>query len=66
MRLKTKREKAETEIGDSQENLSVIDKFLKLECMGTQFDTDYISFSELRFEYALFCKNLGIAESKRE
>ena len=45
--------------------MSVIERFLNIECVYSQFDTDYISFEQLKFVYAVFCKTLGIPESKR-
>ena len=45
--------------------MSVIERFLYIECTYSQFENVYISFSELKFAYSNFCKTLGIPESKR-
>jgi hypothetical protein len=40
--------------------------FLQKSCIYSQFESDLISFEEIKFAYSLFCKNQGIVDSQRE
>lgn len=46
--------------------MTAVNQFLHSECIFSQFETDYISFEELKVAYMAFCKKIGIPESKRE
>jgi hypothetical protein len=46
--------------------VSSVVSFLQKECIYSQFESDYISFEEIKFSYSHFCKNQGIVDSQRE
>jgi hypothetical protein len=46
--------------------VSSVISFLQKECIYSQFESDYISFEEIKFSYKNFCKNQGIVDSQRE
>lgn len=66
IKFKSLKEKAESEPADDHESTTVINQFLNTECTFSQFESDYISFDELKVAYIVFCKKMGIPESKRE
>ena len=67
LRKKTNKELNETDLNIIDwDNPSSVSLFLKVKCVFSQFDTDYISFEELNALYLLFCKGQGIPESQRE
>ena len=64
----TPKEKVDSKfVNDSTtDSISSVYLFLMTECLQSKFGTDYISFSELKHRYNLFCQFMGIQESKRE
>lgn len=62
IKFKSLKEKAEADYIDT-DGMSVVNQFLNSECLFSQFESDYISFNELKAAYVLFCKRMGVPES---
>ena len=67
IRFMTPKEKTDSKFNsDSPGANHSVYMFLMTQCIRSKFDTDYISFQELKHKYNHFCQVMGIQESKRE
>ena len=61
IRLKTPKEKKDSKYFDDNSTIECnVVLFLQIECVFSKFDSDYISFQELKHRYTRFCKLMGV------